>query len=210
MQKQLKIKVCGMRDQENILQIADCNPDYLGFIFYPKSKRYVGEKIDVGSVPKQIQKAGVFVNEEIDELLKICHTNNLQVAQLHGNENPEYCKKVKEADLVVFKAFAIDQSFDFSVLNNYSGTVNYFLFDTKGDLPGGTGEKFEWKLLDNYKLDIPFFLSGGIKPEDVLKIKAIIHPQLYGVDINSGFETAPAMKDVSKVSQFIKSLRLIY
>lgn len=199
-----------MRDPENITQVALARPEYLGFIFYRKSSRYVGEapslELDAAKLDA-IKKVGVFVNEKPEKVISSCVQNSLDIAQLHGNETPADCRLVKQAGLVVFKAFAVDETFDFNALAAYAGSCDFFLFDTKAQLPGGTGLKFNWQLLDNYQLDIPFFLSGGIRPGDLNSILKFHHPRLYGIDINSGFETAPALKNVATVQQFIAGIR---
>jgi phosphoribosylanthranilate isomerase len=208
--KELKIKVCGMRDPENISGVAAALPDYLGFIFYPKSSRFVGFESSpevLAEVPDSVMKVGVFVDETPENVLKICKSLKLDIAQLHGHESPEYCRQVKNNEITVFKAFSVDEHFDFDILKGYSGVCDYFLFDTKGRLPGGTGQKFNWKLLDNYHLDVPFFLSGGIALDDIDAISQFDHPQLFGIDINSGFEVSPALKDVEKVKQFMNEIR---
>lgn len=196
-----------MRDPENIASIAACGPDYMGFIFYSKSSRYVGPMFTLDSITSSIKKAGVFVNETPDKVMESCQKYHLDVAQLHGNESPGYCRQVQQAGLTVFKAFAMEESFDFKSVEEYSESCHFFLFDTKGQLPGGTGNKFNWQLLNNYQLEVPFFLSGGIRPEDLNTIKQFHHPRLYGVDINSGFELSPAVKEVSKVRQFIAGIK---
>lgn len=204
----LKIKVCGMRDPKNIAGIAAAGPDFMGFIFYSKSSRYVGPMFELDSiVPSSIKKAGVFVNEMPDRVIETCKKVHLDIAQLHGNESPEYCRQIQQAGLTVFKAFAIGESFEFKALEDYSESCHFFLFDTKGQTPGGTGNKFNWQLLNNYQWEVPFFLSGGLRPEDWIMIKQFQHPMLYGVDINSGFEISPALKDVSKVQQFIARIK---
>ena len=207
---ELKVKVCGMREPENISRVALANPDYMGFIFYPKSSRYVGKNpsLELGTLKLDaIKRVGVFVNEEPAKVISICRENNLDIAQLHGNESPADCYLIKQSGMNVFKAFSVDETFDFKALEAYAKSCDFFLFDTKGHLPGGTGKKFNWLLLDNYLLDIPFFLSGGIRPEDLMSIRLLHHPMLYGVDINSGFELSPALKDVAKVQQFIAGIR---
>lgn len=208
--KALKLKVCGMRDPDNIRGILDSNLDYIGYIFHPKSKRYVGEQPDptiFEQVPVATDKVAVFVNEELEKVIDRCKRFKIEVAQLHGSESPEYCQTVQNAGLVVFKAFAIDEQFDFSSLKKYLGTVNYFLFDTKGKLPGGTGLKFNWEILKQYYLEVPFFLSGGIGPDDLEAVLDFNHEQLFALDINSGFELQPALKDVQKVRKFINQIR---
>jgi phosphoribosylanthranilate isomerase len=210
--KALKIKVCGMRDPENISGVAAALPDFLGFIFYPKSARFVGEDFSLEqlkAIPKSIQKVGVFVNELPEKVIEICKKLNFQVAQLHGSESPEYCRQIKTSGLTVFKAFSVDDSFDFEQLSGYTDVCDYFLFDTKGHLPGGTGRKFNWELLKNYNGSVPFFLSGGIGPDDLDVIRNFEHPRWRGLDVNSGFELSPALKDVDKVQQFIREIRNI-
>lgn len=207
--KNLKIKVCGMREPKNVTDVAACNPDFMGLIFYAKSSRFVGfepQPSILNAIPESIQKVGVFVNETIEQVLAISRTWQLNVVQLHGQETPDYCKQTKESGLTVFKAFSIDDNFNFALLEQYKDCCNYFLFDTKGLLPGGTGQKFNWQLLEKYKLTLPFFLSGGIGPDDVESISNFNHPQLFGLDINSGFEISPALKDATKVKQFMSEI----
>jgi phosphoribosylanthranilate isomerase len=208
--KDLKIKVCGMRDPENISGVVAALPDYLGFIFYPKSSRFVDYEPSPDillAVPDSIRKVGVFVDEMPEKVIETCNNWNLDVAQLHGNESPEYCQQIQESGLTVFKAFSVDEQFDFNILKSYSSVCDYFLFDTKGRVPGGTGLKFNWQLLENYKGSLPFFLSGGIGPDDLEAIRLFEHPRWHGIDINSGFEIAPAFKDVEKVIWFIEEIK---
>jgi phosphoribosylanthranilate isomerase len=207
---ELKIKVCGMRDPENISGVVAALPDFMGFIFYPKSARFVGEDFSteqLNAAPETIKKVGVFVNELPEKVIETCKRLDIQVAQLHGSESPEFCRQIKSSGLTVFKAFSVDYSFDFAQLSGYVDVCDYFLFDTKGHLPGGTGQKFNWELLKNYKDSVPFFLSGGIGPDDLEAIRNFEHPRWRGIDINSGFETAPALKDVEKVRNFIENIR---
>ncbi len=208
--KELKVKVCGMRDPQNIDEVCKANPDFLGYIFHPKSSRYVGDSPDLSiftRVPSSTKKVGVFVNEEAEKVIEICKEYKLKVAQLHGKESPDYCRQIRENGFLVFKAFSLDESFDFNILKDYISVVDYFLFDTKGKLPGGTGVKFNWELLNKYKLENPFFLSGGIGPDDYDGITTLNNKQLYALDINSGFEIEPALKDAEKVKAFIEKVR---
>ncbi len=201
-----------MRDPENISGVAAALPDFLGFIFYPKSARFVGEEFSADqlkAIPETIQKVGVFVNELPEKVIEICKRLNFQVAQLHGSESPEYCRQIKASGLTVFKAFSVDESFDFEQLSGYADGCDYLLFDTKGHLPGGTGRKFNWELLKNYNGSVPFFLSGGIGPDDLEAIRNFDHPRWRGLDVNSGFELSPALKDVAKVQKFIREIRNI-
>lgn len=200
-----------MRDPDNISGVIAALPDYLGFIFYPKSKRFVGFKSVpevLAEIPASVKKVGVFVDETLAKVLQICQSWKLDVVQLHGHESPEFCQQIKNSGMMVFKAFSVDEHFDFKILEDYSEVCDYFLFDTKGQLPGGTGQKFNWQLLENYKLNVPFFLSGGIGTDDLEIIREFYHPQLFGIDINSGFEISPAVKDVEKVRKFIAEVRV--
>lgn len=199
-----------MRAPENIDAVCASEPDYLGFIFYPKSKRYVGETPDpeiFRRVAKSIKKVGVFVNEDVQTVIAICSKYGLEVAQLHGSESPADCQAIRESGLTAFKAFSVGDDFNFDQLNAYLPVVDYFLFDTKGQLPGGTGEKFNWEILANYQLEKPFFLSGGIDPNDCEDLMKLNFSQLFALDINSGFETEPALKDAAKVAAFIQTIK---
>ena len=207
---ELKIKVCGMRDPENISGVVAGLPDYLGFIFYPKSKRFVGFEASpeiLSVVPDSVKKVGVFIDEARETVFRIVKIWGLDVVQLHGNETPEYCRQIQNSGITVFKAYSVDESFDFTILETYSEVCDYFLFDTKGQLPGGTGQKFNWDLLEKYTGNVPFFLSGGIGPDDLEVLRNFEHPRWHGIDINSGFEIRPALKDVQKVNCFISEVR---
>lgn len=202
-----------MSDPENIQGVLNAKPDYLGYIFYPKSKRYVGDKPNrtiFEMVPISTQKVAVFVNEEAETVGNICQKFHMDIAQLHGNESPKYCQEVRDFGLTIFKAFSVNEQFDFSILTSYQDVVDFFLFDTKGELPGGTGLKFNWEILKDYHLPVPFLLSGGIKPNDIEELASFNHEQLYALDINSGFEISPAVKDTKKVNEFISQIRKTY
>ncbi len=201
-----------MRDSENIQSLLALKPDFVGFIFYNKSKRFVADfpKVDF---PKEIKKVGVFVNETVEEVLKKVTLYNLDGVQLHGNESPEYCEELRHSELVseshsiqIFKAFSVDDTFDFSKTNPYQKVCDYFLFDTKGKDYGGNGVKFNWQVLKNYKGETPFLLSGGITKNDVSEIKEIRHAAFAGLDINSGFETEPALKNTNDIKDFKNNL----
>jgi phosphoribosylanthranilate isomerase len=210
MKKNLQIKVCGLKYSDNIIQIANICPDFMGFIFYEKSSRYVGKSIEknvIERLPVNIIKTGVFVNETIQNILNIAKNNNLDAIQLHGNEDEKFCKTIKDENLIIIKSFRINIQFDFRILEVYNDCCNYFLFDTYTDLYGGSGKKFDWNILSERKINVPFFLSGGISAEDVGNIKNLNIPNLFGIDINSKFEISPGVKDIEKVKKFIKTLR---
>ncbi|MCX6239533.1 MAG: phosphoribosylanthranilate isomerase [Bacteroidia bacterium] len=199
-----------MRNQSNIEEVVKLKPDYIGFIFYPKSKRFIGEQIpdDIQTlVPVYIQKVGVFVDEPFDNLLEKFRSNKLDMIQLHGSELPGYCERLMKLHIPVIKVFSIDSGFNFETVEPYELFCNYYLFDTAGELRGGTGIKFDWKKLDEYTADKPFFLSGGIQPTDVAEIKAIKNNKLHAIDVNSGFEIEPGVKDIPKLKTFIDRVR---
>jgi len=198
----MKIKVCGLKDPENIEAVAALNPDYLGFICYGPSPRYIGQLSAESFKKLQInsKRVAVFVNESTQIINSLITDYNFDVIQLHGDETPEFCQNFKNR-VTVFKAFGLDENFDFGQLDSYVNKVDYFLFDTKTAAYGGSGKTFDWGILENYELDVPFFLSGGISLDNLDEIKKIDHPQFYGVDLNSRFETAPGIKDTGKLKQ---------
>lgn len=205
----MKLKICGLRQTENIQSLLQLQPDYLGFIFYKKSKRYAGDILDEKYTAqiKGAKKVGVFVDEEIEQVKSTLRYFYLDAVQLHGNESPEFCEAIKNDGVEIIKVFSVGNDFDFSVTEKYAGKCDYFLFDTKGDAPGGNGVSFDWNILNNYSGETPFFLSGGIGPNGAAKINAINHPKLYAVDVNSRFEAEPGLKDWSKVAQFNQAIR---
>lgn len=195
----------------NISEVAKTGPDFMGFIFYPGSNRYIEESPDkllLKQVLPGIQKTGVFVNEKIDKVLEVAKKFALEVLQLHGSETSEYCSIVRSSGYKVIKSCGVDRNFDFSRLNPYLEVCDYFLFDTRTEKHGGTGIKFDWEKLTDYQLDKPFFLSGGIGPEDIKTIKDIRHKAFFAVDINSRFETCPGIKNKDLVNSFIKELKI--
>ncbi|KAA5544801.1 phosphoribosylanthranilate isomerase [Adhaeribacter rhizoryzae] len=209
-QDTLRLKVCGMRQAENIEAILALKPDYLGFIFYPKSSRFVGEELPaeiLNQIPTSTQKVGVFVNEPVANILEKVRKYKLDAVQLHGEESPAMCQELKAASLIVLKAFSVDDAFDFNTLKPYEGTCHYYLFDTKGKEYGGNGVRFNWEILKNYSGETPFFMSGGIDLEHAAQIKALELPLLKGIDINSRFELSPALKDSNKVASFFRQIR---
>ncbi len=202
----IKIKVCGMREPGNIKALLALKPDYTGFIFYKKSKRFVGDQLPDLSYTGT-RKTGVFVDEDLSVLLQTAIQNKLDTVQLHGQEPPEYCQAVQAAGFEVIKAFAVDSDFDFNICKIYEPVTDLFLFDTKGLLPGGNGTSFDWNILSGYTLDKAFLLSGGISLQYLPALKTFSHPQLYGVDVNSGFEQQPAYKDINQLKTFFNELR---
>ncbi|NOY94931.1 MAG: phosphoribosylanthranilate isomerase [Chlorobi bacterium] len=210
MKKELKIKVCGMKFPDNMAAVSTLPVDMLGFIFYPPSKRYIGNilpKEGVRLFNTSKEKVGVFVNEKSEVIISFIKKFRLNSIQLHGDESPEYCRQLKSTGIKAVKAFRVNETFDFETTSAYLNTVDLFLFDTKAEQPGGTGEKFDWQVLENYHYSTPFLLSGGIQPEDTGEIKQISHPMLYGVDLNSGFEDEPGLKNIGKLEAFIKILK---
>ena len=197
------IKVCGMRAPDNIRQV-DALPsvDWMGFIFWQKSKRSVSEPPK--DMPINKKRVGVFVDEDMEQVGHIAREYALDIIQLHGHESPDYCQQLREWKVI--KAFNIATPSDLESTKPYEGIADYFLFDTKGKSVGGNGEKFDWSVLNSYEGKIPFLLSGGIGPDDAERINAFHHPQLAGIDLNSGFETAPALKDPALLRTFLSQL----
>lgn len=229
----MKLKVCGMKYSDNIKEVAALQPDYLGFIFWEPSKRYFK-----GSIPEtsaNIKKVGVFVNAPLEVVISAVDKYNLQAVQLHGNESPEYCKELevnflsfraqsrkkkidetpsklnqKSNRVEIIKVFSIRNGFDFKVLKPYEDVCDYFLFDTKGELPGGNGYKFDWKLLEKYPSKKPYFLSGGIGLDEKESVQSFLQEKAskycYAIDVNSKFEIEPGLKSAENLKEFIKNI----
>ena len=191
-----------MRDAENIREVEALGIDLIGFIFWPKSSRYVSER--PAYLPTNCKRVGVFVDENIEVVKKIAQDYALDYIQLHGNETPDYCALLKGHKLI--KAFNIATAEDFEQTKPYEGLADYFLFDTKGKSVGGNGTKFDWTVLAAYNGTTPFILSGGIGPDDAARIRSFHHPQLAGIDLNSKFEDAPALKNIQKLKTFLEQL----
>ena len=203
------IKICGMKFPDNIEAIAALKPDFIGFIFYPKSPRFA-ESLDaltLKKLPSTIKKIGVFVNENLENILTVAYTYKLDGIQLHGTELVDMCKELKSAGYIVIKAFPIAEAYNFKVTKEYEGVCDYFLFDTKTDAFGGSGLKFNWSMLEEYVGETPFLLSGGIAVDDAEAILKIEHPKFAGIDLNSKFEQKPALKDVYKLKTFMTELK---
>ena len=206
----LVIKVCGMREAENIREVEALGINWMGLIFWPKSSRYVSEMPDY--LPQDVKRVGVFVNEDLDTVKKKADDYALDLIQLHGSESPDYVRALKTPSSInpltssIIKAFNIATADDFEQTKDYEGLVDYFLFDTKGPSVGGNGVQFDWDVLKDYHGKTPFLLSGGIGPDDAERIQAFHHPQCIGIDLNSRFELSPGLKDINKLKTFIQAL----
>ena len=199
----MKLKICGMKYPENILEVSQLLPDYIGFIFWKKSSRYFDSEIP--KINKSIKKVGAFVDATLEEIISKIKKYNLNAIQLHGNESAEFCKKLKQKDIEIIKVFSVNDDFNFSILEPFENTCDYFLFDTKGKLPGGNGITFNWQILQHYKSTKPFFLSGGIGLDDIKNIKKLNLP-IYAIDVNSKFEIEAGLKNIKLLKSFKKNL----
>jgi phosphoribosylanthranilate isomerase len=207
MNRKVKLKICGMHDSDNILQVAELQPDYMGFIFYAKSKRFVGNEFKIPmQLNRSIKRVGVFVNESTERILELAWLHNLDFVQLHGDEGVDQCWELKNEKLGVIKVFSIDEHFDFVKVEPYKKAVDSFLFDTKSDSYGGTGKTFDWNILTGYDYDVPFFLSGGLSPNNIEEAKNLGNKNLYALDINSGVEISPGLKSKEKLVELINIL----
>jgi phosphoribosylanthranilate isomerase len=207
-----KVKICGMRYLPNVKEILEYQPDYLGFIFFVGSKRFTAAhemdriiKLDFGKT----KRIGVFVNEEIDIILDFNERGYFSIVQLHGEESPEYVEKLSVSGLKVIKAISVGDDFNKAQLKPFEGKVDYFLFDTKGKYRGGNGWKFNWNVLKDIDHQTPFFLSGGLTPDDVEKAVSLDIPELEALDFNSQLETKPGIKNINRVEELVKSLKEI-
>lgn len=204
----MKLKVCGMKHKDNILDVATLHPDYLGFIFYEKSSRFFEGSIP--ELPESIKKVGVFVNASLEHILAKIKTYNLQVIQLHGNESVEFCRNLKRENIKIIKVFSIQEHFDFSALQPFENVCDFFLFDTKGALPGGNGYTFNWTILKDYSSTKPFFLSGGIGLDEIENLKAFekikVSKYCHAIDVNSKFEIEPGLKNTGLLKEFKKQI----
>lgn len=220
------IKVCGMRDGENIRRVSELGIDWLGLIFWPQSPRYVSMvPTHAGIIPDRaatgseqagstIKKVGVFVDDSAQNIITHVVNYRLDLIQLHGNESPVLINNLRatfsdsiQKELKIIKAVSVASADDLLVCKQYEECVDFFLFDTKCQCNGGSGKQFDWSVLEQYDGNIPFLLSGGIGPGDAERIKAFRHPKLAGIDLNSHFETEPAQKDIAALANFIGQLR---
>ena len=191
-----------MREADNIRAVEALGIDMMGFIFWPKSSRYVSQRPDY--LPKRVKRVGVFVDEDPEQVKRLADDYALDYIQLHGQESPSYIFQLR--GLHVIKAFNISIAEDLLQTQPYEGLVDFFLFDAKGKSVGGNGEKFNWDVLDAYQGATPFLLSGGIGPDDAERVNAFYHPKCIGIDLNSRFELAPGLKDVAKLKEFMCNL----
>jgi len=214
--KDYMIKVCGITGSQNITEVESLGIDLMGFIFWPKSKRAV--KTKPAYLPKHAKRVGVFVDEAIDNVSATASEYALDFIQLHGKESPTYIANLRQTllqqqrqepqhRLQIIKAFNIASPEDLTQTEPYEGAADIFLFDTKGKMVGGNGEKFDWAVLDHYKGQTPFLLSGGIGPQDAQRVKEFTHQRCIGIDLNSRFESVPGIKDVEALRAFIQALR---
>ena len=210
--KNFLVKVCGMRDADNIREVEALGIDYMGFIFWPKSSRYVSEMPTY--LPTKCKRVGVFVDASIGDVMTIAEQYQLDLIQLHGQESSSYITQLRphlsllNSKISIIKALNIATTADLANAKQYEGIVDYLLFDTKGKSVGGNGEKFDWSVLSAYTGNTPFLLSGGIGPDDAERVKAFNHPKCIGIDLNSKFELSPALKDINKLQEFIKELSI--
>ncbi len=205
----VKLKICGMK--HNLAEVAKLQPAYLGFIFYDKSPRFFNAE-EIPQLPPGVKKVGVFVDENISKVIELTKKYTLDIIQLHGNETNAYVRDLQSnlefSDTLVWKAFSLDDKFDFSELSSYQNTVDKFLFDTKGKEKGGNGYTFNWKVLKDYTLTKPFILSGGIGLDEIESLKELLQTDLpiYAIDVNSRFETKPGLKNIEDLKKFKNEL----
>ncbi len=204
----LKIKICGMRDFENVKDVLKHQPDYMGFIFYEKSKRIVTEdqmekllKLNFGTT----KRVGVFVNESTDKIIELFEKGYFDIIQLHGDESPEDITKLKYQGIEIIKVFSVGEDFDPAILKKYEQISDYFLFDTKGAKRGGNGVKFNWEVLQGIKINKPFFLSGGLEVTDLKLAQLMGLDNMIALDYNSKIELLPGLKDLDEVEKLLKN-----
>ena len=202
------VKVCGMREAENIRAVEALGVDWMGFIFWEHSSRNVCQR--PAYLPTRAKRVGVFVDASLDVVCQHVESFGLDVVQLHGSESPTYLRDLRNAlagDVLIVKAFSIATRDDLLQTSFYEGLADYFLFDTKAQLVGGNGRKFDWSVLAHYDGSTPFLLSGGIGPDDASRLSAFSHPRLAGIDLNSRFEISPAQKNVELLKQFLYDIQ---
>jgi phosphoribosylanthranilate isomerase len=201
----MKLKICGMKYPDNILEVGSILPDYMGFIFWEKSLRYFDGQLP--DLPQNIKKTGVFVNASQEEIISKITKYDLQAVQLHGHESVAFCQELKNTlanSIEIIKVFSVDSTFNFDELKPFETVCDYFLFDTKGKLPGGNGTTFDWKVLEKYPSKKPFFLSGGIGLDEIDLVTEILKTDLpiFAIDVNSKFEIEAGLKDKEELHRF--------
>jgi phosphoribosylanthranilate isomerase len=194
-----------MRDAENIREVEALGVDWMGFVFHRTSPRFVGELPDY--LPQRAKRVGVFVDEREEQIMETVQLFRLDMVQLHGRETSDFCSRIRSKGLKVIKAINVQNRFPSEEVSFYEGTCDYFLFDTKTPLPGGSGQKFDWSSLSAYRGTTPFLLSGGISPDDADRVEAFVHERCIGIDLNSRFETSPAYKDIHLLQSFIDKIK---
>lgn len=206
----MKVKICGMREEVNVADIASLRPDYMGFIFYESSPRNcIGIPPSlIGSLPEGIEPVMVTVDLPEDELISIADLYGFRTVQLHGKESPEMCRSLRSRGFNVIKALGMRSAESINALHEYEDTVDLLLLDTLTPSKGGSGKKFDWSILDAYDLKVPFILSGGIGPTDAEAILALKHPKFEGIDLNSRFESSPGVKNASLLHQFLTQIKI--
>ena len=221
------IKVCGMRDAQNIREVSQLGVDMIGMVFYPKSPRYVEmQSSHAGIIPDYVKediniksakspaRVGVFVDDMVQNIVTRVVNYHLDYVQLHGNEPREMCENLRltldpdiRPGIKIIKAISVSDASDIQKYKEYVGAVDLFLFDTKCKTVGGSGQQFDWQVLDQYDGEVPFLLSGGIGPEDASRLHAFHHPKCIGIDLNSRFEIEPGVKDVEKLKGFLNEMQ---
>ena len=204
------IKVCGMREQQNISHVAATGINWMGMIFWNRSSRFVGDMAAAAAIPEGITRVGVFVDQDANEVCEKAIGCSLHVIQLHGGESPSYINALRPllpASTKVMKAISVGCEADIEKAASYEGTADYLLFDTKCVTVGGSGRQFDWSVLRSYRGSLPFLLSGGIGPGDALRLASFSHPRLMGIDLNSRFELSPGLKDSAALSVFVEELK---
>jgi phosphoribosylanthranilate isomerase len=203
----IKLKICGMKDPENIRSVAELYPDYIGFIFHKDSPRYVGDNFSLQEEFEATTTVGVFVNATTGEILNRLKGIKSNTAQLHGYETPAQCDDLKSRGIEVIKVFSIDDDFDFAKTSDYKEVSDYFLFDTKGKLYGGNAKTFDWNKLEEYDQSVPFFLSGGLNSDNVKVLGRLDGMNIHAIDLNSGVEDAPGLKNIDKIKNVMSCLK---
>ena len=203
----MKFKICGLFNHENINQVAVLKPDYIGHIFWEKSLRYVNNITP--NINKEIKKTGVFFNSIAEDVINKIDKHDLNCVQLHGDESPQFCNEILDTGIQVIKSFRIDDNFDFNILKSYEDYCDLFLFDSKSELPGGTGKSFNWKNLKKYDLKKNFFISGGIGLHSIESLIELFEMGLpiYGIDVNSRFEDDNYLKKTDELKTFIEIIK---